>query len=124
MERDTADGLVEIYIDFLTFSKWKTSTGFTLCGVIFALVFDILLLLFQNCSNKRNLLEGTGNIHSISPEKTFSGCQLTDISGVPHYKCEAGKTFGTPSERWWYIVIENCASQQVSLSTNIIPNLL
>jgi len=65
-----------------------------------------------NCTQKKDVLSGTGNSHWISPVKAFSGCKEIDIDGVPHYKCEAGKTFGTPTEKWWYIVIENCASTQ------------
>jgi len=67
-------------------------------------------------------LIGTGNSHSLSPDYKFSGCQEVSTGGGIQtgvtYNCSAGKTFGTPKEKWWYIVIANCGSPEVCQKQN------
>ncbi|KAF6018645.1 TMEM145 [Bugula neritina] len=70
----------------------------------------------ESCEEKADVLIGTGNSHSLSPDYKFSGCQEVSTGGGIQtgvtYNCSAGKTFGTPKEKWWYIVIANCGSPE------------
>ncbi|KAF6021134.1 hypothetical protein EB796_020556 [Bugula neritina] len=66
-----------------------------------------------SCYDKESVLVPEYNqVINLTTRYRWSGCRLQTIAGEPWYTCKGGRTFASSRERWWYVVVSNCASEQ------------